>query len=123
MSPNTSYKRCVMLICEDDIYGESLENMLIGLEDVHLLGPLNMEEDILSHIDRYRPDIVLVAEQEDDLEAISDLTSQILERHPNLPVIRSTLIDRAVRIYSSRELPARTSELVQAIRQLPISRK
>lgn len=123
MAPTQPVHRRVLLISGEDLFGESLENMLHDLEDVTLLGPIAMEEDVLAHIDQERPDIVLVAKGKQDLDQGSALTAQIIERHPHLPVIRSALSDSAVRVYTSQEFPARTSELVQAIRGLPISRE
>ncbi len=123
MAARQSTQRRVLLISGGDLFGESLENMLHSLEDVTLLGPVAVGENIFAHIDQERPDIVLVVEGKHDLDRVSSLTSQIIERHPSLPVIRSTLSHSAVRVYTSREFPARTSELVQAIRGLPISRE
>ncbi|MDZ7845203.1 MAG: cytochrome c [Anaerolineales bacterium] len=96
--------------------------MLRGLDDVQLIGPLRLDEVITTHIEQEQPDIVLVARQEGEFADISSLTSQLLDGHPGLPVIHCTLSANSVRIYTSRDLPARTSELVQAIRELPIHR-
>lgn len=122
MSPKTPEQRRVLLICGKDIFGESLETLLRGLDDVQLIGPLRLDEVITTRIEQEHPDIVLVAKQESEFADISSLTSQLLNSHPSLPVIHCTLLDSSVRIFTSRELPARTSELVQAIRGLPIHR-
>lgn len=122
MSPKNLEQRHVLLICGKDIFGESLETLLRGLDDVQLIGPLRLDEVITTHIEQEQPDIVLVARQEGEFADISSLTSQLLDGHPGLPVIHCTLSANSVRIYTSRDLPARTSELVQAIRELPIHR-
>jgi hypothetical protein len=50
---------------------------------------------------------------------LASLTAQVLEIYPNLPIIRLELEHNVFRIYTSQTLPARTADLVEAIRHLP----
>ncbi len=109
-------KRRVLLLCTKHLYGESLENLLGRLEDVELIGPWVMDESVLNQIEGAEPDVVLIAAESDHMQETSELTAHILDEYPNLTIIHSTLTSNRVRVYSSRELPARSEELLEAIR-------
>jgi hypothetical protein len=68
------------------------------------------------------PDILLIAEEEAG-ESVTSLTAQVLERYPDLPVVRVGLRQNVVRLYTSRTLPARSADLIEAIRGLPIHQR
>lgn len=113
-------KRRVLLLCAEHLLGEGLENLLNTLEDVTLIGPWVLDAEVLSRIATNKPDVVLIAEEKDQSEKISALTAQILENYPYLPVIQSKLTRNVVRVYTSLELPARSADLIEAIRKLPV---
>jgi len=115
-------KRRVLLLCAHPLLGESLENILRKVEDVDLVGPWDLDERALTYLSQESPDIVVVAEAEGEDKSKVSLTSQILERFPDLPVVRVGLAQNVVRLYTSRALPARSADLIEAIRSLPISR-
>lgn len=114
-------KRRVLLLCSQSLLGEGLERILGGLEDVELIGPWVLESQVLSRLFEAVPDIVVVAEGErEDAGSVTSLTAQILESYPDLPVVRIGLEQNAVRVYTSRTLPARSVDLIAAIRNLPV---
>ncbi len=114
-------KRRVLLLCSQSLLGEGLERILGGLEDVELIGPWVLESQVLSRLFEAVPDIVVVAEGErEDAGSVTSLTAQILESYPDLPVVRIGLEQNAVRVYTSRTLPARSVDLIEAIRNLPV---
>jgi len=112
-------KRRVLLLCAKHLLGEALENLLRTLEDVDLVGPWVLDESVIERISDHKPDVILIAEDTNQHEEISALTTVILERFPNLPIITSTLTQKVVRVYTSHELPARTDDLLNIIRKLP----
>ncbi|MGD2156062.1 MAG: hypothetical protein PVG14_00875 [Anaerolineales bacterium] len=112
-------KRRVLLCCAEHLLGEALENLLRTMEDVALLGPCVLDTQILTRITEENPDILLVATESDQSEEIANLTTKIMKRHPNLPIILSTLTKNVVRVYRSHELPARADDLINVIRNLP----
>jgi hypothetical protein len=76
---------------------------------------------VLSRLSEAAPDIVLVAEGAGrEGESVTSLFAQLLERYPDLPVVRISLEQNAVRVYTSRTLPARSADLIEAIRSLPV---
>ncbi len=114
-------KRRVLLLWVQPLLGEGLEHILGGLEDVELIGPWVLDSQVLSRLSEEAPDIVLMAEGEgEEGGGVASLTAQILERYPDLPVVRIGLKQNTVRIYTSRTLPARSADLIETIRSLPL---
>lgn len=111
-------KRRVMLFCARHLLGESLQNLLGAMEHVDLIGPYVLSPSNIGRIEQVTPDVVLIAEDDDQFEGGSALTTEILERFPNLPVLHSTLTRNVVKVYTSRELPARSADLAEVIRSL-----
>jgi DNA-binding NarL/FixJ family response regulator len=115
-------KRRVALLSDRHLLGESLEHTLRHFEDVEVIGAWALDEQVLSLLSAQTIDLLLIAEREPPGEEITFLTGQILETYPNLPVIRVTLDQNVLRIYTSQTLPARTAQLIDVIRHLPIPR-
>ena len=113
-------RRVLLLQDQQPLLGELLEHILGGLEDVELIGPRALDPQVLSRLSDEAPDIVLIAEQEGKRDSVAFLITQILERYPDLPVVRIGLEQNTVRIYTSRTLPARSADLIEAIRSLPV---
>ena len=112
-------KRRVALLCAKQLLGESLEHLLKSSDEITLLGPWALGSRSLSHLAAMPVDVVMVVEPESGTEEASKITTQILDRFPDLPVIRVTLEKNIVRCYSSQTLPARSSDLIDLIRKLP----
>jgi len=114
-------KRRVLLLWVQPLLGEGLEHILRGLEDVELIGPWVLDSGVLSRLSEAAPDIVIVADGDgEEGERVVSLTAQILECYPDLPVVRIGLEQNTVRVYTSRTLPARSADLIEAIRSLPV---
>lgn len=114
-------KRRVALLCGQDLLGESLEHTLRHFEDVEIVGAWALDDQIWSLLAAQTPDLLLIAEQEPPCEKSMQMTGQILDAYPNLPVIRVTLDQNFIHIYTTQTLPARSAELIDLIRQLPIT--
>lgn len=112
-------KRRVMLFCAKHLLGESLQNLLGAMEDIDLIGPYVLSPSNIDRIGQVSPDVVLIAEDDDKFEQGNALTTEILEKFPNMPVLHSTLTRNVVKVYTSRELPARSADLAEVIRNLP----
>ncbi len=112
-------KRRVLLLCVNSLLGESVERMLGQLEDVELVGPWKLDMDVLTQLSEDMPGIALIVQEGEESANIASLISQILERYPNLPVIRVGVNENVIRVYASRTLPARSADLIEVIRSLP----
>jgi len=112
-------KRRVLLLCVESLLGESLERILGQLEDIELVGPWELGADVLTRLPEAMPDIALIAQEGEESENVASLTSQILERYPDLPIARIGLMENVIRVYASQTLPARSADLIDVIRSLP----
>lgn len=113
-------KKRVAMLCAGELLGESLEHLLKNVADISVIGPWALDDRAISHLSEMQADIVLIVEPESEAEFASQVTGQILERFPGLPVIRVTTENNIVRVYNSRILPARSEELIDLIRDLPV---
>ncbi len=116
-------KRRVLLLDTQPLLGKGLELILNQLEDVELIGPWDLDRPVLSRLAKQGPDIVLVAEDQEQSRRLTALIGRILERYPDLPVIRIGLERNRLRLYCSRSLPAHSANLIELIRSLPVKRK
>ena len=113
-------KRRVLLICSKRLFGESLETILRRDDQMELLGPIEAsEENINMRLRELRPDAVIVVDEGETKMSVSYLTAAILQEFPSLPVIRAGLEQNIFRVFSAHTLPARSSDLVEAILNLP----
>jgi DNA-binding NarL/FixJ family response regulator len=113
-------KRRVLLLCVESLLSESLERILGQLEDVELVGPWRLDADVLTRLPEDMPDIALIVQEAEESESVASLTSQILERYPDLPIVRIGLTENVIRVYASQTLPARSADLIEVIRSLPV---
>ncbi len=115
----------ILLLCAESLLAEGLENILGPLKGVKLVGPWAPEAAALERLTQDEPgdafDLILIADSRGESEAA--LVSQIMEQHPDLPVARVGLHDNAIRLYTSRALPARRADLIELIRGLPVHRR
>jgi DNA-binding NarL/FixJ family response regulator len=112
--------RRVALLCSDHLLGESLERLLSNVEGVELAGHWGLEELAAAQRSLQLPDIVLIADGELQPQNAYRLTAQVLQDYPDLPVIQVNLVHNYARVYCSYKLLARTYDLIDAIRKLPI---
>jgi len=112
-------KQRVLLICSGHLFGESMETVLRAAEDVELVGPWELGGEVCQRIEETRPNVVVIADEEAQDEAVAHLTAAILERYPELSVIRAGLDENVFRIFSTHSLPARGADLLETIRNLP----
>ena len=112
-------KRRVLLLCSQYLFGESMETVLRAEADVELIGPWGLGVEVCSRIPEASPDVVLIVDDDSQNEAGADLTSAIMEAYPELPIIRARLSESVLRVHSTHILPARGTDLIEIIRNLP----
>ncbi len=108
-----------MLVCSRHLFGESIENLLRGADEVELIGPWDLNEDVCARIGEFRPNVIVIADKDTRGEESARLITAIVEQYPELPVIRANLDENVVRVFSTRLLPARGADLLETIRNLP----
>ena len=115
-------KKRVALVCSPHLLGESLVQLLGNLDEISLLGPWPARQSTLLVIKEQQPDLVLFATDKDSPEPDEQhFIANILEAYPDLPVVRATLAENCLRVYTSHTLPARSSDLLKWIRGLKIN--
>lgn len=113
-------KRRVLLVCSQHLFGQGLETILSRVEGMKLLGPIELfPEDFSARLLELRPDAVIMVDEGEHSLSTSFLTAAILQQFPSLPVISAGLEQNTFRVYSAHTLPARSSDLVEAILNLP----
>lgn len=113
-------KRHILLICPQHLFGAGLEAILRRVQGVELLGPMEIsQEDTNACLLELHPDAVIVVDGGDSGASASRLTAHILQEFPGLPVICAGLDQNIFRVFSAHTLPARGSDLVEAILNLP----
>jgi len=107
----------VLLISSQHLFGESMEMILRGEKEIDLLGPWKLgESNLLGRILEERPSVVVIADENLQSETAAELTKSIIERCPELSVIRTGLSENVFRIVSTHTFPARGDNLLETIR-------
>lgn len=118
--PMQSAKRRVMLVGSKHLFSEGLEDILRKVSNVELFGPTELSQDTMStRLQQLRPDAVIVIESDDMQTNVAALATAILQQFPNLLVIIAGMEQNIFRIISTHTIPARSSDLVEAILNLP----
>lgn len=113
-------KRRILLICPQHLFGAGLETILCRVQGMELLGPMEISmEDTNARLLELRPDAVIVVDEGETRANASSLTTHILQEFPSLPVIHAGLDQNIFRVFSTHTFPARSSDLVEAILNLP----
>lgn len=119
-----SKKPRILLIATSNLFGESLE---------FLLRQANVVETIVTEefrtfdetanpqwIANIKSDIVLLATDEATYQTGRQIASKILELHPEICIIHTDRSQNTFYIHSTRALPARVTNLLEAIRSIAI---
>lgn len=115
-------KHLVLLVCSQHLFGVGMEGILRAAEsDVELIGPWDLGEEVCARITEARPSVVLIVDDDSQSEAGARLTSALMESYPKLPIIRAGLTENIARVYSTHILPARGTDLLETIRNLPVA--
>ena len=112
-------KRRVLLLSEGHLLGESLQQVLRAVEDVEMIGSFVFDDQVLARLRTHKPDLLIIADEQPPQAHAAYLTGLVLEAYPTLPVIRVTLEDAVLQVFTARTLPARSADLIDVIRHLP----
>ncbi|MCC7119085.1 MAG: hypothetical protein IT310_11210 [Anaerolineales bacterium] len=112
------HKQRVLLVCAKHLFSESMEMVLRAATGVELLGPWAIETETCSRISEINPNVVIVVEKNARDEKAVALASAILEKYPELPVIRANLTENIFRVFSMHSYPARGMDLLKTIRRI-----
>lgn len=96
-----------------------MEKILRAEADVDLIGPWSLGEDVLEWIAGVHPDVIVLADMDPQSESLTYLTSAIIEKYPDISVIRAGVTENVVHVHSTHILPARGADLLETIRNLP----
>lgn len=113
--------RNVLLVCSQHLFGESLESLLLKAGDLDLIGPWDLNEDICDRMTDLKLNVVIIADEDPNSEEIIKLTNTVMQRYPDLPVIRTGLTHNMFYIVETHAFPARGSDLIETIRGLPVA--
>ena len=107
----------VLLISSQHLFGESIETILRAEKDVEMIGPWHLNDpNICERLVEAHPSVVVIADENLQSETAAELTKVIIEKYPELSVIRAALNENVFRIFSTRTLPARGDNLLETIR-------
>lgn len=112
-------KKRVLLLCSQDLFGDSMESLLRRAKDIELIGPWNMDEGAPPRIPEADPDVVVIADKDPRNKNAVQIATAILEKYPDLSVICTGLTQKIFRVFSTQTLPARGMDLLEAIHSLP----
>ncbi len=110
-------KHRVLLICSQNLFGESLEMILHTEKDIELIGSWKLGDmDICKRLLEAKPSVVVIADENLQNETADELTRSIIEQYSELSVIRTGVSENVFRIVSTHTLPARGDNLLETIR-------
>lgn len=107
----------VLLISAQFLFSESIETILRAEKEMEVIGPWNLNElDICERLSEVNPSVIVIASIDVQNKKAIELTKAIIERHPDVTVIRTALNENVFRIFSTQTLPARGEDLLETIR-------
>ena len=117
---NVSYtimsKPRILLISFQHLFGESMEMILRAEKEVELIGPWNLsDQDIGERLVEAGASVIIIADEHLQSETAAELTKTIIEKHPEVSVIRTALNENIFRIIATHTLPARGDNLLETI--------
>ena len=93
-----------------------METILRADKDVELVGPWSLgDKDIYERLIEASPSVIVIADENLQSEAAAELTKTIIEKSPEVSVIRTGLNENTFRIVSTHTLPARGADLLETI--------
>lgn len=106
----------ILLISSQQLFGESMEMILRAEKNVEVIGPWDLNDpEICKRLDEIGPAVVVIADENLQSETAAELTKSIIEKHPEVSVIRTALNENVFRIFSTHTLPARGDSLLETI--------
>lgn len=111
-------KHRIMLVCSRQLLGESIEEILSIQADMDLIETCGLDDNVHQRIIESCPDVVVLANVDPQSDQMTRLTSEIIERYSEISVIRVSLTENVIRVFSTHLRPARRDDFLDAIRDL-----
>ncbi len=119
-------KRRIVLISQPHLLGEGLAQVLSRMDEVELLGRWGTDEhdlaQLAARIAACSPDLVIIAGEHAPFDhgcaREACLTARLLEILPSLTIIRVSLDQNTLQVYSFHTFPAQSAGLSEIIRKL-----
>ncbi len=111
----------VLLIGSQCLFGESMEMILHANSDIELIGSWNLDDPTAPlQLLEAQPSVVVIADEDLQSEKAVEITQLIVERHPDLSVIRTGLSENVLRVFSTQTKSAQGDNLFDTIRECAI---
>ncbi|MDR7434044.1 MAG: hypothetical protein QN189_02820 [Armatimonadota bacterium] len=117
MAKGSHDKQRVLILSNHPVLGEGIQHLLKEEPAIEVVGMEAIAPECIDRVAFLRPDVVILAGGVKSPQ-LSQLTSHLLERFANLPLICVDLERDTVQIYHSRQVPARSRDLKEALRDL-----
>ncbi len=111
-------KRRVFIVYDQHLLGESLSCILSEIQELEIYTFWLLDPEILSLLEKFPPDVLLIAEEENQVENSFLLMGKIFDRYPSLPIIHIRLAQDVLQVFTSQSCPARSADLVEAVMRL-----
>lgn len=111
-------KRRVVLLSDQNLLGEILEEFLRDSDEVEFLGTWGLDDLDYARLAEISPGVLVIADEAPPSSRVNRHLAAIQSGYPDIPIIRVTLEQNDLRVYTSQSKPARRAELIGLIRQL-----
>lgn len=113
-------KHQVLLICMLPLLCEGLQRIMQKWEDVeiHYL-ECTTPQQIDTCLENSHPGMILIAGEKEN-DSSTHLISNLLKRFEDVPIVWIELETNFLRMYTSHSLPARSADLLAAVREISI---
>jgi DNA-binding NarL/FixJ family response regulator len=108
----------VLLVCPQQLFGESIEEILSIQADMELIETCGLDDNVHQRIIESRPDVVVLVGVDLKSDEMTYLTSEIIERHFEISIIRVYLAENVIRVFSTYLRPAQRNDFLDVIRNL-----
>lgn len=109
-------KRRVLLVSPQTLFGESLELLLRNADDIEIVGPVALDNSTYDHVLQAAPDVVILAAEHPESDAVTNLTASLMGHFPSLRVIKTDLEQTTLKVFAAQTWPASSLDLISAIR-------
>jgi DNA-binding NarL/FixJ family response regulator len=111
-------KRRVVLLSDQNLLGEILEEILQNSDEVEYIGTWGLDDLDIARFAEISPGVLVIADETSPSSRVNHHLASIQSGYPDIPIIRVTLEQNDLRVYTSQSKPARRAELIDLIRQL-----
>jgi len=110
--------RRVLLLAFQLLLGESLATLLDQAPGVEVNGPWQLEGGRIPEAALASADVVVLAGDPGERSPLAELVVGILDRFPDLPVVRVTLDQEPIRLYRCLRFPSGSESLIDLLATL-----